>query len=302
MVISDTAVGIGRAPEAQLDVRGIGKFETCHIRDGEISGTHGMLDINQGLRTADGQNPPSHIPPLYVTGDLGSNDNGVEFRHSNQSQGIGFGYNTIYATGYGSGIGQDLSLKAFGTGTVRLNGGTAITSDDRLKINEQYLTNATETLLKLKPQVYDKHQKINEICENPVREAGLITQDVYYDAPELRFLVQARNEGLDAIIPVNIPEEKPFIDDDPTKDPDYSGWGTDAASLNYEGFIPYLIKSNQELHAEIQTLEHKDYTRELRIENNRLKSKVTILENRQTHFNTLLVNLIGRVETLERPA
>ena len=49
------------------------------------------------------------------------------------------------------------------------------------------------------------------------------------------------------------------------------------------------------------TTENKDYTRELRIENNRLKNKVTILENRQTHFNTLLVNLIGRIETLERP-
>ena len=49
------------------------------------------------------------------------------------------------------------------------------------------------------------------------------------------------------------------------------------------------------------TTENKDHTRELRIENNRLKSKVTILENRQTHFNTLLVNLIGRIETLERP-
>ena len=302
MVISDTAVGIGKAPEAQLDVRGIGKFETCHIRDSGISGTHGMLDINRGERTAGGQNPPSHTPPLYITGDINSNSNGIEFRHSNQSQGIGFGYNTIYATGYASGGGQDLSLKAFGTGTVRLNGGTAITSDDRLKTNEQYLTNATETLLKLKPQVYDKHQKINEICQNPVREAGLITQDVYYDAPELRFLVQARNEGLDSIIPVNIPEEKPFVDDDPTKDPDYSGWGTDAASLNYEGFIPYLIKSNQELHAEIQALEHKDYIQELRADNTRLKNKVAILENRQTHYNTLLVNLTGRIETLERGA
>ena len=49
------------------------------------------------------------------------------------------------------------------------------------------------------------------------------------------------------------------------------------------------------------TTENKDLTRELRAENNRLKSKVTILENRQTHFNTLLVNLIGRIETLERP-
>ena len=50
------------------------------------------------------------------------------------------------------------------------------------------------------------------------------------------------------------------------------------------------------------TTETKDYTRELQIENNRLKNKVAILENRQTHYNTLLVNLTGRIETLERGA
>lgn len=50
------------------------------------------------------------------------------------------------------------------------------------------------------------------------------------------------------------------------------------------------------------TTETKDYTRELQNENNRLKNKVVILENRQTHFNTLLVNLTGRIETLERGA
>ena len=50
------------------------------------------------------------------------------------------------------------------------------------------------------------------------------------------------------------------------------------------------------------TTETKDYTRELQTENTRLKNKVTILENRQTHFNTLLVNLTGRIETLERGA
>jgi hypothetical protein len=50
------------------------------------------------------------------------------------------------------------------------------------------------------------------------------------------------------------------------------------------------------------TTETKDYTRELQIENTRLKNKVTILENRQTHYNTLLVNLTGRIEKLERGA
>tara|TARA_X000001036_G_scaffold298356_1_gene277429 strand:- start:30 stop:1814 length:1785 start_codon:yes stop_codon:yes gene_type:complete len=242
-------------PTTRMVIRGDGRVG---IGTGHTNAV-GTVDIDPGAnRTFSGsQTGPGHTPPLYITGSIGAANNGVEFRHSNQSQGIGFGYNTVYATGgTGTSADQDLSLKAYNNGTVRLNGGTAISSDDRLKTNEEYITNATETLLKLKPQVYDKHKKINETCENPVREAGLITQDVYYDAPELRFLVHARNEGMDAIIPVNIPEEKPFVDEDPTKDPDYSGWGTDTASLNYEGFIPYLIKTIQELHERIDALEN----------------------------------------------
>jgi len=242
-------------PSTRMVIRGDGRVG---IGTGHTDAV-GTVDIDPsaGRSFAGNQTGPGHTPPLYITGNLSPDSNGIEFRHSNQSQGIGFGYNTIYATGgTGTSADQDLSLKAYNNGTVRLNGGTAISSDDRLKTNEEYITNATETLLKLKPQVYDKHKKINETCENPVREAGLITQDVYYDAPELRFLVHARNEGMDAIIPVNIPEEKPFVDEDPTKDPDYSGWGTDTASLNYEGFIPYLIKTIQELHERIDALEN----------------------------------------------
>jgi len=51
--------------------------------------------------------------PLYVTGDLGEDMNGIEFRDNNGTQGIGFGYNTIYAAG--SLENQDLGLKAKGT-------------------------------------------------------------------------------------------------------------------------------------------------------------------------------------------
>lgn len=51
---------------------------------------------------------------LYVTGTYGPNNNGVEFRHDNGTQGIGFGYNTIYATG--TNASQDLGFQALGTG------------------------------------------------------------------------------------------------------------------------------------------------------------------------------------------
>jgi hypothetical protein len=57
---------------------------------------------------------------LYVTADSGGAGNGVEFRHSNGTQGIGFGYNTIYATG--THPNQPLILKARGTGTVQIAG------------------------------------------------------------------------------------------------------------------------------------------------------------------------------------
>jgi len=51
-----------------------------------------------------------------VTGDIGESSNGIEFRHSNGSQGIGFGYNSIYATGSTSN--QNLNIIPRGTGRV----------------------------------------------------------------------------------------------------------------------------------------------------------------------------------------
>lgn len=71
------------------------------------------LDIQQKPRT----NPQNHVAPsarvLYVTGDLGS-ASGIEFRNSSGTQGIGFGFNSIYATG--SQPDQDLWINPRGTG------------------------------------------------------------------------------------------------------------------------------------------------------------------------------------------
>lgn len=152
---------------------------------------------------------------------------------------------TMTASGTSTSDTFDILLNPNGSNIV-VNG-TTYTSDDRIKSNEQYIENATETLLKLKPQTYDK-RSMNNIDDWKMRESGLIAQDVWYDTPELRHLVSHDKNA-------NIPVEKPFVDDDPTKDPDYSSWG-EIAGLNYEGFIAYLIKSNQELHARIQALEN----------------------------------------------
>jgi hypothetical protein len=167
--------------------------------------------------------------------------------------------------------------------------GTYSPSDDRLKTNEAYIENATETLLKLKPQKYDKHnysflEVTPETYSNSIdgnvfieaaniwvdantftysttdnvwykrtlsdvthEEAGLIAQDIWYDTPELRYIVSIPNDA-------QIPETKPEVSDDPTIDPDYENWGRKNATVNYTYLIPYLIKSNQELHTELQTV------------------------------------------------
>ena len=280
MVISDTAVGIGKVPEAQLDVRGAVRFDrfTDKLR----------IDSPAGYQLSIGR----------------SDANLNEFRW--YAWGSGCNWYTPY-TGKGIYIGRDgetiSEYNFYNVTTVKKGGTTLHSSDDRLKRDEAFITNATDTLLKLKPQTYIKKHRLPE-NENDTDipeqfEAGLIAQDVWYDAPELRFLVHPSKDA-------NPSETKPVSPDpnDPTQDPDYSSWGTTQAYVNYEGFLPYLIKSNQEIYNELQAEKAKNLSKRhehLVIENNRLKSKVTILENRQTHFNTLLVNLIGRIETLERP-
>lgn len=74
------------------------------------------LDIQQATRSG---SHPTAVTGLYISGNFGPDSDGVEFRHSNASQGIGFGYNTIYATG--SNANQDLGLKPRGTGQVAIS-------------------------------------------------------------------------------------------------------------------------------------------------------------------------------------
>ena len=162
--------------------------------------------------------------------------------------------------------------------TIGYNGGS-LGSDDRRKFNEVAIENACDTLNKLKPQVYDKHNfefdeiSIDEASNVPTegyvlfnekyvkrrvsdhsrKEAGLIAQDVYYDAPELRYLVKLSDDA-------DPDEEKPETSsEDIQDDPDYdaAGWGTESASLDYNSLIAYLVKANQELDARVRELEKK---------------------------------------------
>ena len=146
---------------------------------------------------------------------------------------------------------RDIYMNHYSGDYIRHNG-LGLYSDDRLKSEEELITNATDTLLKLSPQKYLKKRTLREDeTRDPITETGLIAQDIWYDAPELRHIVLL---GTDAS-PVEIKPEAP-VEGDIQQDPDYSSWGPNETSVNYDGLIAYLIKSNQELHARIQALEN----------------------------------------------
>lgn len=213
----------------------------------------------------------------------------------------------IFPVKYGTGR-TDESV-TFGFSSYRFLGGYFETiyrnaestiSDDRIKTGESLITNATETLLKLKPQTYDKHtftydeitdeeySNVNAdgliydktmetwvdrseykrntlatkethpwirrtLSKDTRKEAGLIAQDIWYDVPELKYIVNIADDASPA-------EEKPVSEtDDIQQDPDYdaAGWGTTEASVSYTDLISYLIKSIQELHERIKVLENR---------------------------------------------
>lgn len=91
------------------------------------AGNVGIGIINPGAKltvrsggTDPGANDDGKV--LFVSGPFGAGqtfDGGIEFRHDNLTQGIGFGYNTIYQTG--TNVNEVLHLTARGTGIMSLN-------------------------------------------------------------------------------------------------------------------------------------------------------------------------------------
>ena len=139
----------------------------------------------------------------------------------------------------------------YASGDIQCNALTE-TSDDRYKNNEEIITEATETIKKLKPQIYDKQGKEG----GTQKQSGLVAQEVWYNAPELRHLVHlGKNE--DESVPT--PEDMDLSGIEPGTDPDYSsnGWSThEPSGLNYTGLIAYLVKTCQELSARVDALEN----------------------------------------------
>ena len=117
-----------------------------------------------------------------------------------------------------------------GSGLTNLN--LSQTSDARAKSNTEIIVNSLDTLSKLNPVMYVK---------DGLEESGFIAQDIYYDAPELRHLVEL---GKDA---------KP---NETKNEPNYEDWGEEHAKLDYVGIIAYTVAAINELREMVDELEN----------------------------------------------
>ena len=123
------------------------------------------------------------------------------------------------------------------------------------------------------------------LTEQTQKETGIIAQDVWYDAPELRHIISLPSDATPA-------QEKPTGSDDPQEDPDYdsAGWGTESASVSYTQIIPVLVKSNQELHERI--VEHDAQIADL-------EAAVASRDQQIDELRSELSDTVSRLEAVE---
>jgi hypothetical protein len=173
------------------------------------------------------------ITESYTGGRIGR----LGFHNTNPQHLIAFG--TSYYDELVSGSAARLVITGdvfaefyYGDGSGLTNVTVSQTSDARAKSNTENIVNSLDTLSKLKPVIYEK---------NGLTESGFIAQDMYYDAPELRHLVQL---GKDA---------KP---NETKNEPNYEDWGEEHAKLDYVGLIAYTVAAINELREMVEELEN----------------------------------------------
>lgn len=128
-------------------------------------------------------------------------------------------------------------------------------SDTRIKNNEIMIENATQSVMKLRPKTYDLYEDFQKKGE-PYKSVGLLVQDVYYLAPELRNAIGLCKDRDGNVI---MPSEIDVSTIDQIADEDYNqlNWGSQPVGIKYDYFIPYLIKMNQEQQETIENLKSR---------------------------------------------
>ena len=149
-------------------------------------------------------------------------------------------------------------VNILGNLTVR---GTSINSDKRLKENNVDIINGIELIKKLKPQIYDKRNKL-ELDDNNyyIKESGFIAQDIE-EVEELKHLINK---------PKNIEKE--------------------SYTMNYIGLIAYNTAATKEL---------DNIVEQQKIKINSQENRIQQLENKLQSQETLINQLISRINVLE---
>ena len=186
--------------------------------------------------------------------------------------------NNINPSTLGSDISINGSLRIHGSlnvGSLNVNGvlsslnGTVISSDDRLKHNEEVIANALLTIRQLSPQIYQKTATFRDphymgpLNEPYIIEAGLIAQEVE-KINELKFCVVSGNEQI------------PY-------------------SLNYNNIFVYSLAALKELDAKVQLINEHLNKNENFIKNEGTNDLATIVNNKIEYIE----HLAKKIELLE---
>ena len=168
-----------------------------------------------------------------------------------------------------------------------------VTSDDRLKHNEEDITDSLSIIRKLKPQKYQKTKEMKDADFNGTLtegeytvEAGFIAQDIMNDIPEIDYVVEGGGTGTRTTKEYNhnpnpIPSPSSLaagIDDTQTSNTSTQESETTQTitfekpySVNYTDILTYNVAATKELDTIVTNLLTKIAT---------LEARITELENK----------------------
>ena len=130
-------------------------------------------------------------------------------------------------------------------------------SDDRIKFEENTITDGLSTIMKLNPVLYKKCKNIGDTDLSTMKiESGFVAQEVYNNVPEMRHLVDfdkslSRNfvDGdLNGNCVTDIYSKKTDSDGVTEEKPE-------VCTICYDEMIPFTVKAIQELNALVNTLQ-----------------------------------------------